>query len=162
MVEDATSCKRVGGKFRGILSIAQCWTLQPVLYAAEGGFCTWGVRVGLDAAGEEGLAWGGQIEFWPGWDALICVRAGGGDQQAFSEDGRRCGSGAGKRASSHVGAEVGAAERQRGTLGQMAAEAMRVALSPHLIFSSLCILYFLHASLLSLPPLGLIVIPFFF
>lgn len=80
--------------------------------------------VGLDAAGEEGLAWGRQIEFWPSWDALICVRAGGGDQQAFSEDGRRCGSGAGKRVSSQVGAEVGAAERQRGILGQMAAEAM--------------------------------------
>ena len=80
--------------------------------------------VGLDAAGEEGLAWGRQIEFWPGWDALICVRAGGRDQQAFSEDGRRCGSGAGKRVSSQVGAEVGAAERQRGILGQMAAEAM--------------------------------------
>ena len=69
--------------------------------------------VGLDAAGEEGLAWGRQIEFWPGWDALICVRAGGRDQQAFSEDGRRCGSGAGKRVSSQVGAEVGAAERQK-------------------------------------------------
>lgn len=40
MVEDATSRKRVGGKFRRILSIAQCWTLQPVLYTAEGGFCT--------------------------------------------------------------------------------------------------------------------------
>lgn len=136
MVEGATSRKREGGKSRGILSIAQCWTLQPVLYAAEEGVCTWGVGVGLDAAGEEGLAWGGQIEFWPGWDALICVRAGGGDQQAFSEDGRRCGSGAGKRASSQVRAEVGVAERQRGTLGQMAAEAIGRPFSPpHILFS---------------------------
>lgn len=50
------------------------------------------------------------------------------------------------------GPEVGTAERRRGTLGQMAAEAMGVALSLHPSFCSLCSLYLLPAPhSLSLP-----------
>lgn len=59
------------------------------------------------------------------------------------------------------GPEVGTAERRRGTFGQMAAEAMGVALSLHPSFCSLCSLYLLPAPLLSLTPLGLILVLFF-
>ena len=79
-MECVTSRGREGGNPTGILSVAQCETLQPVLYAVEEvgrarRAAAQGVGLGLDLEGEEGLGWGGRTQFWPGWDATVYLRA---------------------------------------------------------------------------------------
>lgn len=81
MMECVTSHGRAGGNPTGILSVAPCETLQPVLYAMEevgrarGAFAQ-GVGLGLDLEGDKGLGWGGWAQCRPGWDAVVYLRAG--------------------------------------------------------------------------------------